>query len=272
MLLGELGGLVVPVACAGCGVPDIRWCAGCARRFAVPVRCEHRAGRLDLLDGFDPPPVWCLADFAGPVRRAVTAWKDQGRVDMGRWFAGAMTAGARDREVCDVLAERAGPDGLLVVGVPTTRAAARRRGSDPVQELVRAVVRGVCADVPGRSVRPLRRRDGADSAGLGARARAQHLDQAVRVRRRWWDVSWAGRHPRVAAAGWFAGADRLAGARVVLVDDVLTTGATFAACRRALADAGASVVAGMVLASTPAPVRSFRVQPVRQWSDQANQG
>jgi L-asparaginase II len=89
--------------------------------------------------------------------------------------------------------------------------------------------------VPVRAARPLRRSAGVDSAGLGARARARHLTEAVRVRRRW--------------------AERLSCARVVLVDDVLTTGATFAACRRALTDAGATVVAGLVLASTPAPGR-----------------
>ncbi|MCL2423547.1 MAG: ComF family protein, partial [Micrococcales bacterium] len=253
MLWGELGGLVVPVACAGCGVPDVRWCRGCAGRFGPPVRCEERAGRLDLLDGYDPPPVWCLADFTGPVRRAVTAWKDQGRTDMGRWFADTMATGAHEVVVRHTLADLAGPDGLLVVGVPTTPGAARRRGCDPVGDLVHAVVRGLDGpDVDVRAARPLRRRGGVDSSGLGARARAQHLHDAVRVRRRWWDELSAGRRRRVAALGVLAGPDRLVGARVVLVDDVLTTGATFAACRRTLAAAGATVVAGMVLASTPA--------------------
>ncbi len=233
-LLTELSGLVLPVACAGCGVPDRPWCDRCAAWFGPPVRCEDRAGRLDLLDDVGPPPVWCAADFAGPVRRAVTAWKDRGRTDLGPRFAAVLSAAARAAAVREVLGRSAGPEGLLVVGVPTTPAAVRRRGADLVQDLVRAVVRGAQAcEVPVRAGRPLRRTSGADSAGLGARARARHLDHAVRVRR------WS--------------ADRLVGARVVLVDDVLTTGATFAACRRALAEDGAVVVAGLVLASTPAP-------------------
>ena len=238
-LLAELSGLVLPVACAGCGVSDRPWCGRCAAWLGPPVRCEQRAGRLDRLDGVDPPPVWCVTDFAGPVRRAVTAWKDRGRTDLGPRFAAALSAAAGDASVRQVLGRSAGPDGLLVVGVPTTPAAARRRGGDLVQGLVRAVVRGSdgCA-VPLRAAQPLCRTTGADSARLGARARARHLDAAVRVRRRWVGAPWT---------------DRLVGARVVLVDDVLTTGATFAACRRALVDAGAVVVAGLVLASTPAP-------------------
>lgn len=178
--------------------------------------------------------MWSVADFAGPVRRAVTAWKDRGRTDLGPRFAAAVTTAARAATVRTELTRSAGPDGLLVVGVPTTPTAVRRRGGDMVQDLVRAVVRGSeGCEVVVRPARVLRRTTGADSAGLGARARARHLDQAVRVRHGW--------------------ADRLVGARVVLVDDVLTTGATFAACRRALAEYGAVVVAGLVLASTPAP-------------------
>jgi predicted amidophosphoribosyltransferase len=233
-LLAELSGLVLPVACAGCGVPDRPWCGRCAAWLGPPVRCEDRAGRLDRLDGVGPPPVWCVADFAGPVRGAVTAWKDRGRTDLGPRFAAAVATAARQAVVREVLGRSAGPDGLLVVGVPTSPAAVRRRGGDLVQDLARAVARRAAdGAVPMRAARPLRRITGADSAGLGARARARHLEGAVRVRRRW--------------------ADQLVGARVVLVDDVLTTGATFAACRRALEGAGAVMVAGLVLASTPAP-------------------
>ncbi|MCL2455326.1 MAG: ComF family protein [Micrococcales bacterium] len=241
-LVAELLGLVLPVSCAGCGEPDLAWCSRCAAALAGPawsglawsgpVRCESRAGRLDLLDGTAPPPVWCAVDLVGPVRRALTAWKDRGRADLGPRFAAALGQVAGDPTVREVLAVAAGPDGLLVVGAPTAPAAVRRRGGDLVAGLTRHVTRTLAGyALPVRPGRPLLRTGAVDSAGLGARDRARHLDRTIGLRRR----------------------HRAAGARVVLVDDVLTTGATFAACRRALEAAGAVVVAGLVVASTPAP-------------------
>lgn len=229
-LLAQLCGLVLPVRCAGCDLPDEPWCAQCAAHLRAPAcRCEHRAGRLDLLDGLDPPPVWCAASFTGPVRRAVSAWKDAGRADLGPVFVEAVQAVARDEHV---LAELSGRGELLVVGVPTSPAARRRRGCDPVDALAGAVAARLdgCG-VHSRHVRALRRSRDTDSAALGARARAGRVPPAVRGRAR--------------AA--------VAGAEVLLVDDVLTTGATFASCRRALEVAGARLTGGIVLASTPAP-------------------
>lgn len=229
-LLAQLCGLVLPVRCAGCDLPDEPWCARCAAHLHAPAcRCEHRAGRLDLLDGLDPPPVWCAASFTGPVRRAVSAWKDAGRADLGPAFVEAVQAVAQDEQVRSGLAGRGE---LLVVGVPTSPAARRRRGFDPVDLLAGAVATRLdeCG-VRSRHVRALRRSRDTDSAGLGSRARAGRVPPRVRGRAR----------------------GVVAGAEVLLVDDVLTTGATFAACRRAIEGAGARLTGGIVLASTPAP-------------------
>lgn len=245
-LLTQLCGLVLPVRCAGCGVPDEPWCLACAQRLAAgPRRCEHRAGRLDLLDGRLPPPVWCATALVGPVRHAVSAWKDGGRADLQARFARALVEVVTDPGMCAVLA---GDDQLLVVGVPTSAAARRRRGGDLVGDLAAAVAGGLRrSSVPARCVVALRRGRDVDSTSLGARARGRRLRVDVR--------------PSARRA--------LDGARVLLVDDVLTTGATFAACRRALEGAGARLVAGVVLASTPAPgevVEDTAGRPPSGWS------
>lgn len=225
----ELLGLLLPVSCAGCGLDDERWCADCRALLTGPAwRCEGRAGRLDRLDA-PPPPWWALSDFAGPVRSAVTAWKDHGRADLTEPFSVALRRAAR---AAAPLLSGAGP--VLVVPLPSTAAARRARGWDPVRSLAVAAAdelrrRGVdatCAPV-------LRRTPGADQAGLSARQRARNVAGQVSVRR----------------------ATRIIGASVLLVDDVLTTGATAAAGADALAAAGALVRGGVVLASTPPPGR-----------------
>jgi predicted amidophosphoribosyltransferase len=223
----DLVRLVLPVACAGCGLPDVPWCAPCAAHLlGPPRRCDHHAARLDLLEGRTLLPVLAPASFAGPVRHAVTAWKDGGRADLDRPFAAALRRTARRAPVVATA--------VLVVAVPSSPAARRRRGRAPVDVLAAAVAAGLRdVGVDARRASVLARTAGPDLAGLGARARGAALAGRVRVRR----------------------PSGVPGRDVVLVDDVLTTGATLAACRAALVAAGARVVGAYALAATPPPSR-----------------
>jgi predicted amidophosphoribosyltransferase len=96
----------------------------------------------------------------------------------------------------------------------------RRRGYAPVDALL---VR--CGIRPSHVLRPARARD--DQAGLGADAR------------------------RLNAQGALVARADLRGRRFLLVDDILTTGATLAEAARAVTAAGGSVASAAVLAQTP---------------------
>jgi predicted amidophosphoribosyltransferase len=248
-LLGELAGLVLPVACAGCGRDDEAWCEPCRAPFAArPWRCEDRAGRLDPVDGRGIP-VRTLAENVGPARAVVVAWKDRGRRDLtGPLVAAATRVGAallddlvpgRGADLSDaahpVRVVRPPGGAVVVVAAPSTAAARRRRGFAHADALADGVAAGLrSVGVPAVRVGALRRRSG-EQVGLGVRARAT---VSVHVARR------------------AAGAVR--GRTVVLVDDVLTSGATLAAAAAALTAHGADVVAAATLVATPAPGRARR--------------
>jgi predicted amidophosphoribosyltransferase len=241
-----LARLLLPVACP-CGELDVRWCARCAALLTgPPVRAEHGAPRLDRLDGVPPVPVWALTQYTGPVRDVVVHWKDRGRADLDRLLAPALRAAAArlGPALSRALASRATGAPLAVVPVPSTGAARRARSREPVAVLARAVTLGLHdAGVPARVVPALARRgSGRDQVGLGARARGRNLSGAVRMTRR--------------------GARTLGpSSPCVLVDDVLTTGATLAAVERALERYGHDVLGATVLAATPPPARTDGAEP-----------
>jgi len=258
----DLARLVVPVECPGCGRPDEVLCPVCAAQLDGTVRrCEESVPRLDRLDGLSPLPVWTVADYAGPLRGVVVAWKDRGRADLtavlaatarraGKEVGALLLAPGRTAGVGASGADAFGawgagcPGGLRgpvrVAGVPTTARARRRRGADLVARLAVAVAEGLCdAGLPARAGPVLRRRAASDQVGLGARARGRNV-AGVTVRG----------DPR--------------GALHLLVDDVVTTGATLAACARALERAGGPVLGAVVLGATPPPAAGARPPTLRR--------
>jgi len=120
----------------------------------------------------------------------------------------------------------------IVVPVPSSIVARLRRGFDPAREIARELSRRF--ELPLRP-RALGRRSlsGRAFKGLGAAARRRRAERHVMAR------------------------EALIGLRVLLVDDVMTTGATAGACAQALRDAGATTVLAAVWARTPTPRASL---------------
>lgn len=216
-MLRELLDLAVPGACPGCGRPGVAGiCPRCRRELAAapcPVRPRVPAA----------VPVWALGGYVGARRRLVLRAKEHGDAAAREAIGATFAAGLLDLSARGHLPDpRMGV--VTLVPAPTRAAAARRRGGDPVA----AAARAAAARVPGLAVRPLlvTAAAAADSAELGAAARRRNLSGRVRPR------------PRAAAPA----------GPVVLVDDVLTTGATVAEAALVLASLGVSPAAALVFA------------------------
>lgn len=203
--LADALALLLPVACAGCDAPDVALCEEC-------VAALRPAAASRPLPGPSGIRVWSGLRFEAVPARVVRALKEDGRTGLARALAPALAAAAAS-------ASSAAAGDALLVPVPTSRAAYRRRGYR-VAELVaaRAGLR------VSRLVTQTRRT--ADQRGLDRDARRRNVAGSMVAR----------------------GVD---GRRVLVLDDIVTTGATLAEAVRALRAGGAEVVGCLAIAATP---------------------
>ncbi|OXS36263.1 ComF family protein [Streptomyces sp. XY006] len=218
----DLTDLVLPGECGGCGAPRTVLCARC--RAVLGGAAVRRVRPVPEPPGL--PVVHAAAAYADEVRATLLAHKERGALalagPLGAALAQAVRAGLREGSSRSGAgaAVRGGGAPVLLVPVPSGRRAVRARGHDPARRIALAAAADLRrAGMPARVLGVLRhRRTVADQSGLNSRQRRDNLAGALTVAP--------------------AGARLLCAGPVVLVDDVMTTGASLSEAARALRAVG----------------------------------
>ena len=224
--------LAWPTRCLGCDLPGELLCDECRaalpwveQRWACPV-CGAPFGWLTCTEcdrDWETRACVCALSFEGPAARMATALKDAHELRLASVIASAMEVALAEASSWDA------PDGDprfmaddvdALVFVPATPEAYQRRGYDHMELVSRELSR--LTGLPLADV--LVRSHGLDQRGLGKDERAENL------------------------AGTICAVDDVSGMRILLADDVVTTGSTMREATRALMARGASSVTACALA------------------------
>jgi ComF family protein len=215
--------LALPARCPGCGAEGPAICASCMP--ALDARLQLPPGIPIGLPSDVPAPLlqleWC-APFNGLVRDALHELKYAGEKRLAAPLGAAIARRWR----------RAGAGGDVLVPVPVHADRARSRGYDQAELIARAAARELglpCAPILERARATIAQFD------LDRSSRATNVQGAFRLR------------PRPTPDGRIDERP-LVGRWVVLIDDVVTTGATLAACAEPLLTASAIGVSAVTVA------------------------
>lgn len=215
--------LLLGAQCAGCGRPALTLCRTCGEAIRPqPGVAWPRPCPPALRQPTPVPPIAAGAN-ADVLRRVLVAWKEAGNT--------RLTAVLDHLLAASVVEHARSQRPVTLVPVPTSRRSRRARGCDLVDELARSAARrlrrvGVETEVEQALTHS---RVTVDQVGLSAAERASNLGGAFAMR--------TGRP--------------LQARDVVVVDDILTTGATVSEAVRVLSAAGHRPVGIAVVAATP---------------------
>jgi len=197
-------------------------CAGCENpALGLCADCAATVRPQPRIVRDRPCRIAAAGEYDGALRSALIGWKERGRFTVERPLAHLLAASVLALDVEDPIA---------LVPIPSRPDRRRARGADVVTDLARrtaVLLRSVDVDataIPALAfVRRVR-----DQAGLSAAARADNVRGSLAAR-------------------------RVPTSSVVLVDDIVTTGATLGEGVRAFRAAGAAVAGAAVMAHRPGP-------------------
>ncbi len=222
----EIRGLVLPTACAGCGEGHEVLCERCRRALcAGPARRVRPSPEPPGL-----PAVFAAAGYADTARAVLLAHKERGMLALAAPLGRALAVSVR--AACAAAGGEAGSTAaareLSLVPVPSARASVARRGHDPVRRVALAAAAALRGDGRPARVRAVlrQRRRVTDQSGLTAAQRLANLSGAL-----------AAPPGALTAAG-----------PVLLVDDLVTTGASLTEAARAVRAAGGRLLGAAVVA------------------------
>ncbi len=212
-----------PATCGGCEKPGQRWCSACHQQveiigMAVCQRCGKPFPSSGLCPDCvtTPPPYESMGSwgiYGGPLRLAIHRLKYKRDIGLGDFFS---------QFLIQCFIDRNWPVDLIVP-VPLSKRRLEERGYNQSDLLARPIARALGIRYENKGV--IRVKETPTQVGLNAVERKKNVIGA-----------------------FHADHTRIAGARLLIVDDVTTTGATIEACTKALLEAGASQVWGLTLA------------------------
>lgn len=195
--------LVIPVTCVHCGLSGEVICGRCRRKFTPSPLLKPRLLSL----GRDHPSISSLLPYSESVSQIIIGAKDDGNRALESIIIEALLA-----------ARSLFPKNLLLIPIPSSSRARRRRGRDFTLDIARALAKQTGDQI----VTALRyTRSVAPQKSLNAEERLANMRGALHSHELRGEDSW-----------------RIAGRTALLVDDVLTTGATLHEGMRALRAGG----------------------------------
>lgn len=224
--------LLAPTWCVGCRSPGTDLCPDCWDDLRLltqhPYRAEGPAEALPIMDDLSVLPVLSAAEYSTLVADAVLTFKDHQRVGLTRVLASALERAVRSA------ATLCSSEQVLLVWPPSPPRSQLRRGRHPLGELIQQLRLPAQVMPAGHWVRHRITVTDVVRPGRGQKSRSKRARRQTQNR-----------------FSLVPGADQvLRGAEVMLVDDVLTTGATLGRLYQCLCQAGAHVSAAAVLAAT----------------------